>query len=71
VMLPVILFPSSNRHWYAGQGSGLANEIAFPWQQGDVLMLDNMLVAHGGSSYKGTRRILASLSQPFDSCAPL
>jgi alpha-ketoglutarate-dependent taurine dioxygenase len=44
-----------------------ANEVAFPWQKGDVLMLDNMFVAHGRNPYKGARRILAALSQPFNS----
>lgn len=35
--------------------------IAFPWQTGDLLVLDNMLIAHGRNSYKGERRILANL----------
>jgi Taurine catabolism dioxygenase TauD, TfdA family len=39
-----------------------ADKIAFPWQKGDMLMLDNMLVSLGRESYKGARRILAALS---------
>ena len=39
--------------------------IAFPWAQGDVLMLDNMLVAHGRAPFTGERRILVVMSDPF------
>jgi CheY-like chemotaxis protein len=38
--------------------------ITFPWQQGDILMLDNMLVAHGRAPYAGDRKILVSMGQP-------
>lgn len=37
------------------------NEITFPWQSGDVLLLDNMQVAHGRRPYRGQRKVLASL----------
>lgn len=37
------------------------NEIAFNWQKGDVLFLDNMTYAHGRQSFKGNRKILAAL----------
>jgi alpha-ketoglutarate-dependent taurine dioxygenase len=37
------------------------NEILFQWKRGDVLWLDNMQVAHGRRSYKGTRRVLVAL----------
>ena len=40
--------------------------IAFPWRKGDVLMLDNMLVAHGRNPFKGQRKIVVGMAQPFN-----
>ncbi|MEW6737543.1 MAG: TauD/TfdA family dioxygenase [Acidobacteriota bacterium] len=37
--------------------------IIFPWQQGDILMLDNMLVAHGRRPYSGPRKILVGMAE--------
>ena len=39
--------------------------VAFPWQAGDLLVLDNMLTAHGRSAYTGARKILVGMSQPM------
>jgi len=33
------------------------------WQTGDVLVLNNMLVAHGRRPYSGPRRILAAMGE--------
>lgn len=41
-----------------------AETVAFPWEEGNVLMLDNMLVAHGRSPYSGSRLILTSMGEP-------
>lgn len=38
--------------------------IAFPWQRGDVLMLDNMLAVHARRPYSGTRRVLTGMARP-------
>lgn len=39
-------------------------QIVFPWQKGDLLMLDNMLVAHGRNPFAGRRKILAAMGEP-------
>src|SRR6266404_149599 len=38
-----------------------AETVAYPWQSGDLLMLDNMLVAHGRNPFAGTRRVLTAM----------
>jgi alpha-ketoglutarate-dependent taurine dioxygenase len=37
--------------------------VRFPWEEGDVLMLDNMLVAHGRTPFKGPRKILVAMAE--------
>lgn len=59
---------------YVGDGSEIsAAEVAeinaafekarveFPWQHGDLLILDNMLTAHARNPYAGERKILVSM----------
>jgi alpha-ketoglutarate-dependent taurine dioxygenase len=37
------------------------NAISFRWERGDVLLLDNYLVAHGRNPYEGPRKILVAM----------
>lgn len=39
-------------------------KVEFPWQQGDILMLDNVMTAHGRGPYQGDRSILVGMSEP-------
>jgi len=41
-------------------------KITFPWQEGDILLLDNMSVAHGRAPYSGDRKILVGMADPFN-----
>jgi alpha-ketoglutarate-dependent taurine dioxygenase len=38
--------------------------VRFPWQRGDLLLLDNMMTAHGRAPYGGGRKILVGMAEP-------
>lgn len=41
--------------------------VIFPWQRGDVLLLDNMLAAHGRTPYAGPRQVRVGMAEPMTS----
>lgn len=45
----------------------LQEKIAFTWQEGDVLMLDNMSVAHGREPFVGERKVVVGMAEPYSS----
>ncbi|MGH9825346.1 MAG: TauD/TfdA family dioxygenase, partial [Blastocatellia bacterium] len=40
--------------------------VYFSWKRSDILLLDNMLVAHGRAPYKGSRAVLVGMARPFE-----
>lgn len=65
-------------HTYYGDGSPIEdwvvqhlreaylNElVSFPWETGDVVIIDNMLTAHAREPYVGPRRILFAMAEPY------
>jgi alpha-ketoglutarate-dependent taurine dioxygenase len=42
-----------------------AHAMRFTWQAGDVLMVDNFLVAHGRETYSGPRQILVAMADLY------
>ncbi len=64
------------RNVYFGDGSSIEDDTAaeigelyertsvrFPWQNGDLLMLDNMLVAHARLPFVGPRKIVVAMGE--------
>jgi alpha-ketoglutarate-dependent taurine dioxygenase len=64
------------RNVYYGDGSRIEDSIIqeilsvyeqvamrFTWHEGDVLLLDNMLMAHARDPYQGSRKILVSMAE--------
>lgn len=39
--------------------------VTFDWHAGDVLIVDNMMVSHGRSPYKGKRRVVAAMCRSW------
>jgi alpha-ketoglutarate-dependent taurine dioxygenase len=40
--------------------------VAFPWRQGDVLVVENMLVAHGRMPFAGPRRVMVAMGDTLE-----
>jgi alpha-ketoglutarate-dependent taurine dioxygenase len=71
------------RNVYYGDGSPLeeslldevrgvleASRIAFAWQAEDILLLDNMLVAHARAAFEGPRRVVVAMAEAYsEACA--
>jgi alpha-ketoglutarate-dependent taurine dioxygenase len=66
------------RQVYFGNGASIPDEmlmrvrhvlhthkIVFPWQTGDVLMLDNMLTMHAREPFSGARRVVVAMAEPY------
>lgn len=45
------------------RGAYRGETVSFPWERGDVLMLDNIFAAHGRAPYEGARRILVGMTE--------
>lgn len=67
------------RNVYYGDGSTISDAdmatigrvyeecaVRFSWQQGDVLMLDNMLTAHARDPFDGPRKIVVAMGDMYD-----
>ncbi|MEP6741004.1 MAG: TauD/TfdA family dioxygenase [bacterium] len=40
------------------------HSVIFPWHEGDALLLDNMLTAHGRKSFVGERKVVVGMADP-------
>jgi hypothetical protein len=75
-LLAVLKEEGLSRNAYYGDGTPIersvldeiraaykASTVVFPWQKDDLLMVDNMLVAHGRRPYTGERKTLVAMAE--------
>jgi len=43
-------------------------QVSLPWRERDMLILDNMLVAHGREPFTGPRKIAVAMADPYVNC---
>lgn len=43
----------------------LQEAVVFPWEAGDILMLDNMLTAHARRPFAGPRKVVVGMAESF------
>lgn len=73
-LLSMLGIDSLPRNVYYGDGTTIEDEVVeeigalyertavrFPWQEGDLIMLDNMLVAHARDPFVGPRKIVVAM----------
>ena len=66
------------RNAYYGDGSPIESEVLdhireayqsetvdFPWNNGDLLLLDNMLASHGRNPFEGSRKVVVTMTQSY------
>jgi len=76
-MLSIFSEEDLPRNVYYGDGSAIdpsdldciceayeQEKIAFSWATGDVLLLDNMLAAHGRNPFTGSRKVVVGMAEP-------
>lgn len=74
-LLAVVDEPDLPRNVLYGDGSPIEDDaldgiravyqgamLCFPWRDGDILLLDNMLMTHGRAPFTGPRRILVAMA---------
>jgi alpha-ketoglutarate-dependent taurine dioxygenase len=71
--------PDLPRNCYYGDGSPIEDvtmdeirrvyrqlEVSFAWQKGDIMLLDNLLAAHGRNPFRGERKLLVAMGRLLD-----